>query len=63
MATSVNLTGVHITESTQAAATERLNKIYTLKKRAEGLTQVKLAKLMGLRHQSAVSHYLLGQRI
>ncbi len=62
MATSVNLTGVHITESTQAAATERLNKIYTLKKRAEGLTQVKLAKLMGLRHQSAVSHYLLGQK-
>lgn len=62
MATSVNLTGLHINEGTQFAAANRLNAIFKRRKENEGLTQKKLAELMDLSYQSAVSHYMQGKR-
>ena len=62
MATSVNLTGLHINEATQTAAANRLSAIFQRRKETEGLTQKKLAELMDLSYQSAVSHYLQGKR-
>lgn len=48
-----------LTESERADAA-RLKAIYARRKQATGLTQEKLAALMGFSTQGAVSHYLTG---
>ena len=62
MANAVNLTGAQITEATQELARTRLLEVFKKQKQSYGLTQAKLAKLMGLSHQSTVGHYLQGTK-
>jgi len=61
MATISKLFGTNVSSEQEEDALQRINKIYKHQKSEDGLTQKKLAKLMGIKEQSAVSQYLRGE--
>jgi len=61
MATVSQLFGTNPSPQHAEAALKRLNDIYLFQKSENGLTQKKLAALLGMKQQSAVSQYLLGK--
>ena len=61
MGTVTKLFGTDPSPQNEAEALVRLNEIYQRQKSENRLTQKKLAGLMGMKEQSAVSQYLLGK--
>ena len=61
MAIASKLPGTENDKEQMRKAVDNLKKIYQEKKKKEGLNQTKLAELMGIKQQSAISQYLLGK--
>ena len=59
MAIASKLPGTENDKEQMRKAVDNLKKIYQEKKKKEGLNQTKLAKLMGIKQQSAISQYFL----
>ena len=61
MAIISKLPGSEKVKEQEIKALDRLNQLYRDKKKKDGLNQTKLAELMGIKQQSAISQYLLGK--
>jgi len=61
MAVISKLMGTNVSPEQDQEALQRINEIYKQQKSEQGLTQKKLAQLMGIKEQSAVSQYLRGK--
>ena len=59
MAIISKLPGSEKVKEQEIKALDRLNQLYRDKKKKDGLNQTKLAELMGIKQQSAISQYFL----